>query len=297
MARDLYDASSAVQEMFDRASEAGGLDLQHLLFEGTEDQLKQTDVTQVAITLVNLCAAHVLSERGITPSGCAGFSLGEYAALVTAGVISPTDVFPLVKTRGELSAKAAAELEAGGDPPGMSAVIGLSPDQIIDVIADSTAESVYPANLNSPKQTVIAGLESGLNQIEGELKEAGARRVIRLKVTGAFHTPLMSRITDEFEAALARVEFSNPEIPVYSNVSGRLLTSAEEAKRRCLEQLTNPVQWVTEEQAILGDGYDDVLEVGPGTVLCGLWKSAPGAENLTCYPAGTLAAMDELPNN
>jgi [acyl-carrier-protein] S-malonyltransferase len=292
MGKDLFDASPAVRQLFARASEASGLDLERLLFAGTEDELKQTDVTQVAVTLVDLSAATVLSERGIEPSGCAGFSLGEYAALVVAGVISQNDVFALVKTRGTLSARVAADLSAEGDPPGMAAVIGLTPDAVQDAIAASGIETVYPANLNSAKQTVIAGRSSGLDQIEAPLKSAGARRVIRLKVTGAFHTPLMQSIVDEFETALSGVAFSDPRIPLYSNVTGRRIASGGDAKRLCLKQLTNPVRWVSEEEAIAADGYDDVLEVGPGTVLCGLWKSLPN--EISCRAAGTIESIEEL---
>jgi [acyl-carrier-protein] S-malonyltransferase len=291
MGKDLFDASAAVREMFMRASEVSGLDLERILFAGTEDELKQTEITQVAVTLVNLAAAAVLREKGVHPAGCAGFSLGEYAALVSAGVVSVDDVFPLVKTRGELSTRAAADLAADGDAPGMAAVIGLDPEAVASAL--SGVEAVYPANLNSPKQTVIAGRSSALDGVEQSLKDAGARRVIRLKVTGAFHTPLMQSIVDDFEAALAGVEFADPSIALYSNVTGGRVVSGAQARRLCLEQLTNPVQWVSEERSVAADGYDDVLEVGPGTVLAGLWKALP--DSVPCRAAGTLAAIGELP--
>lgn len=294
MGKDLFDASPTVRRIFEAASDTTGLDLENLLFSGTEEQLTQTDVTQVAITLVNLAAAAVLSERGITPAGCAGFSLGEYAALASAGVLTIDEVLPIVKIRGALSARVASELAGTGDPPGMSAVIGLSPEQVTETIERSQIDSVYPANLNSPSQTVIAGLTSALDAIEQSLKNAGARRVIRLKVTGAFHTPLMQSIVDEFRETLEEVEFRDPRIAVYSNVTGSRIQSGEEARSLCLRQLTNPVRWTDEEQAIERDGYEHVLEVGPGTVLCGLWKAAPVAA--VCRPAGTIAAMDDLLN-
>ena len=173
----------------------------------------------------------------------------------------------------------------------MAAVIGMGSEAIIACLKDASVAEAYLANLNSPVQTVLSGTAAGLEQAAVALKECGARRVIVLKVSGPFHSPLMQAAKDDFSKELARFEFTDPQKPVYANVTGGPIDSGEEARCLCAEQLVAPVRWVDEESAILADGYDELLEVGPGEVLGGLWKAfTKGREEVTlaCLPAGKL---------
>ncbi len=298
MGKDLHDASSAVQQLFDAASAATDLDLRRLLFEGTEEELRSTDKTQIAITLVNLSAAAVLRERGIEPDGCAGFSLGEYAALVQAGVLAAEDVFSVVRRRGDCMERASRGLDTRyGGTAGMAAVLGLPFDQVRTVLQEQGYERVYPAIWNSPVQTVIAGAGEELEQAQEALKVAGARRIVAVKVSGPFHTPLMEDARAEFAGFLESVDFADPVVPVYSNVSGARIHTGAQARELCVQQLVSTVLWVDEARSVAADGYDEVLEVGPGTVLGGLWKALVKAdESVTapCRPAGTIDDMAAL---
>ena len=299
MGRDLYDASESVRELFSQASHEVGFDVAELLFNGSEEELQATDNTQIAVTLVNLAAARVLRERGVEPERVAGFSLGEYAALVEAGVMDAKDVFPVVRTRGELMERASRALDTEAGPAGMSAVLGLDYDTVQNVLEGEGIENAYPGMFNSPVQTVISGTAEALDRTEPVMKEAGAKRAIRIKVSGPFHSPLMEDARLEFAGALESVTFSDPRLPVYSNVSGEQVIDGDDARRLCIQQLVSPVLWVEEEHAIVRDGSSGLLEVGPGTVLGGLWKayrkSYPEVE-LTCHPAGKLEDMEQIPS-
>jgi [acyl-carrier-protein] S-malonyltransferase len=297
MGKDLYEESPAVRALFDRASERSGFDCAGLIFEGSEEDLKATDNTQIAITLVNLSVSIVLKERGITPAGTAGFSLGEYAAFVEAGILSVDDVFPVVRARGRYMEEAGRLHDSGGISSGMAAVIGLAYDEVCAAVKESGRDDLYPAIWNSPVQTVVAGTGEALAEAARVMKDAGAKRVIPLKVSGPFHTPLMQQARDSFEEVLNGVRFEDPRIPVYSNVTGQRVVRGEDARRLCLDQLVSPVVWLEEEAAVHSDGYDAVLEVGPGTVLAGLWKNYPGSTDLPaipCHAAGTLEAIGQL---
>jgi [acyl-carrier-protein] S-malonyltransferase len=291
MAMDLL-SSKVVKPLFDTASEIFGQDVKALL-QSDAETLKRTDVAQPMITLANLAAATYLGEKGFGATACAGFSLGEYAALVCGGIISEVDCFRLIKARGEAMQKAADHLreKAGGDPaaaPGMAAVVGLAPEQVEDLIAKWTAEGLkdlYAANINSPKQLVVSGTAAALTEAENRFKDAGAKRVIRLQVAGPFHSPLMADAAKAFAPVLETVRFHNPFIPVFSNVTGKQITSGDEAKKLALQQITSPVRWVEEQAAIAKTGAEACLEAGPGKVLQGLWKDS-GSE-LPCYLAGT----------
>jgi [acyl-carrier-protein] S-malonyltransferase len=291
MGKDLYDAHPHAKELFDMATTAAGFDVAELIFSGSEDDLKKTDRSQVAITTVNLAARRVLLGRGIESAGAAGFSLGEYAALVDSGILAEGDALQLVTLRGQIMERVSRSLDSAGGAAGMAAVIGMGSDAIITCLNDAGVADVYPANLNSPVQTVLSGTAAGLEKAASALKECGARRVIVLKVSGPFHSPLMQAAKDDFSKELARVAFNDPQKPVYANVTGSAIESGEEARRLCAEQLVAPVRWVDEESAILDDGYEELLEVGPGEVLGGLWKSfIKGREEITvqCSPAGKL---------
>ena len=294
MGRDLYDRYPEVRELFTAASELAGFDLPQLVFHGTEDEIKATDRSQVAITTVNLAVRRTLALRGITSSAAAGFSLGEYAALVDAGLLAETDALRLVVERGRIMEAVSRRLDSPGGSPGMAAVIGIDIDAIQQALAGAGIGDVYPANLNGPVQTVLSGSAAGLEAATGVLQQAGARRVIALKVSGPFHSPLMSAARDEFTGVLADVDFADPTKPVYSNVTGDLINTGEEARRLCADQLVKPVRWVDEEALIARDDYEELLEVGPGEVLSGLWRAFIKAHpdiTTPCLPAGTVQQM------
>ncbi len=296
MAMDLFAASAAVRDLFALASEAVGRDMEVLLRDADADTLKRTDVSQPAITLANLAAAAALKERGVEPSGCAGFSLGEYAALTAAGVLSPADAFRLVAKRGEAMQRAADRIAAAGadgSVPGMAAVLGLAPEKVETLVAEWTAAGLaglHAANYNSPNQVVVAGTAAALAEAETRFKEAGAKRVIRLKVAGPFHSPLVADAAEEFAAVLQSASFADPALPLFSNVTGARISSGEEARKLALRQITEPVRWTAEETAIAALAPAAVLEVGPGKVLQGLWKDSGSA--VACLPAGTLADIE-----
>ena len=278
-----------MKDLFTKASDASEVDAEKLLFESSEDDLKVTDKTQIAITLANLAASLALKEAGVPVQGCAGFSLGEYAALCEAGVIRLQDVFPIVKTRGLLMEKACRSLDGKAGAPGMAAVLGLAAEKVTAIIEPLSAAGIFIANHNSPSQVVVSGTATGLAIAEKRLKEAGARRFHRLSVSGPFHSPLLVEARKAFDEALASYAFSDPRIPVYSNVTGRAITNGNEARRLCAEQVVSPVRWVAVEQSIFEDGFDTFFEVGPGTVLTGLMKALQ--PQAVCYPAGTLQGI------
>jgi [acyl-carrier-protein] S-malonyltransferase len=285
----MWETSLKVQELFQSASEALRIDMKKLLFDSTEEQLKATDKTQVAMTLACLCSSAVLKERGVTPAACAGFSLGEYAALCEAAVLKIADVFPIVRIRGELMEKAARSLDSTDGPPGMAAVLGLSAEKTVSTVESLAASGVYAANYNSPAQVVISGTARGLARAETELKAAGAKRLVRLQVSGPFHSPLMAEARDAFQAALDAFEFADPKITVYSNVTGKKVSSGKEARQLCATQLVSMVRWVDVQEGLFSDGCERFFEVGPGTVLTGLLRAL--RPQTPCFPAGTLVAV------
>ncbi|GHU41821.1 malonyl CoA-acyl carrier protein transacylase [Spirochaetia bacterium] len=315
MALDFLETGSvAVKTLFDTSSKIIGRDMAALLRDSDSGTLMRTDVSQPAITLANLAAAAFLAEEGVRPACVAGFSLGEYAALAVAGVISLEDCFRLVKARGIFMQEAADALGGGhaplapnlrlsatpqaGDtpatpPPGMAAVIGLPPDTVEALIAEWTRaglEDLYAANINSPRQVVISGTACALAEAETRFKEAGARRVLRLQVAGPFHSPLIADAALKFKPVLESTVFKTPAIPLFSNVTGKKVTSGDEAKKLALEQITSPVRWTDEEQALSeSGGFDAILETGPGNVLQGLWKDS--GSTIPALAAGTVESI------
>ncbi|GHT73484.1 malonyl CoA-acyl carrier protein transacylase [Spirochaetia bacterium] len=324
MALDLLEAGGQeVRNLFVMASDIMGRDMAVLIRDADSETLKRSDIAQPAITLANLAAAAFLREREIEPAACAGFSLGEYAALVTAGVITAEDCFRLVKVRGmamqdsadrlsreaagnaAVPGSAAASDVAGADgaadtAPGMAAVIGLSPETVESLIAQWKTEAqqrqelkdLYGANFNSPKQVVVSGTAAALTAAAEKFKAAGARRVLRLPVAGPFHSPLIADAAAVFAPALDGVVFMEPLIPCYSNVSGDRVSDGEEAKVLALRQITEPVRWTAEEALVAALNIEAALETGPGKVLQGLWKDA--GSGIPCHAAGTVADMAAL---
>ena len=289
MARDLWESSAGVKDLFQAASDAVKMDLKKLLFDSSEEELKGTDKTQVAMTLASLCSSRVLRERGVVPEACAGFSLGEYAALCDAGVLAVEDVFPIVQVRGQLMEKAARGLDSADGAPGMAAVLGLPAAKIVSTLEPLAAAGVFASNYNSPVQVVVSGTAKGLALAETELKAAGAKRLVRLQVPGPFHSPLMAEARAAFDEALRRFTFADPATAVYSNVTGKRIGTGQEARELCGKQLVSMVKWVDVQESLLRDGCDRFLEAGPGTVLTGLLRALrPEAR---CAPAGTLASI------
>ena len=293
MALDFLEGSSGgeVRRLFDTASKICGRDMAALLGNTGGEVLKGTGISQPAITLANLAAAAFLADRGFRPAACAGFSLGEYAAMVTAGILNPEDCFRLVKVRGEAMQAAADRIagKAAGETPGMAAVIGLAPAAALELVARWNAgglKDLYAANINSPKQIVVSGTAEALAEAERRFREAGARRVIRLRVAGPFHSPLVAEAAEKFSPALEAAAFRDPRIPLYSNVTGRRVGSGEEARNLALAQITSPVRWVEEEERINTGGFDAALECGPGRVLQSLWRDF--GSPIPCYSADTV---------
>jgi [acyl-carrier-protein] S-malonyltransferase len=300
----LGQGGASVKRLFALASEAMGRDMAALLADADDASLKRSDISQPAVTLVNLAAAAFLGEQGIRPVACAGFSLGEYAALVTAGVITAEDCFRLVKLRGQAMQAASDRIAreaagAGGDAadnaPGMAAVVGLPPGRVEELLAEWQAaglDGLYGANFNSPKQVVVSGTAAALKEAQARFKEAGARRVLRLQVAGPFHSPLIADAAEAFAPALAETAFSDPAIPCFSNVTGKRVSAGKEAKELALRQIVCPIHWTREEEAVAGEGVEAALEAGPGKVLQGLWRDSGSA--VPCYPAGTAADIEAL---
>ena len=285
MAKDFYETSKAVREMFQSASDATSMNLSKLLFESDEETLRQTKNTQIAMVTAEVAASIAAKEHGVKPEGAAGFSVGEWPALAEAAVISYSDMFRLVAERGRLMDEAGNH--SGGST--MSAVLHLSPEKINQVIQEAGLTQCWIANYNSPTQSVISGTEADIAIAEEKLRQAGARRVIRLKVSGAFHSPIMKEAYEAFKEIVEKTDFSDPKINLYSNVSGKKIQTGVEAKEYASLQIISPVRWIDEEANIVADGFDQCLETGPGMVLAGLWKSS-GA-SVPCTTAGTLDAL------
>ncbi len=294
MGQDLYEKYPSVKNLFEQASDITNIKLADLIFNGTEDELKQTENTQIAITLINVSSTLALREVGIEADACAGFSLGEYTALWNAGVLSTEDLFKVVQNRGLFMGEAGKilEQESNGTPPGMAAIIGLPSDKIEELLAPLYDEGVYIANYNSPIQTVIAGVDAPLKKAMELLKENGAKRCIALKVSGPFHTPLLQRAADKLKESFKDITFNPIKLPVYSNATGQLITADTDIRELSYQQVINPVRWTKIEEAVIAAGVKNVYEVGPGTVLTGLWKAV--CQDPICKPAGSITALEAL---
>ena len=295
MGKDLWEKDASVRELFDTATVSAGIDVPALLFEADEEVLRETENTQVAITAVNLAVFRLLRAKGLAPHAVAGFSLGEFSALVAAGVLSIEQVFPMVRERGAIMARASQALSASGEGPGMAAVLGLPGDQVESIARESGLE-LFAANFNSSDQTVLAGTHKALSQGKELFTARGAKRWIPLKVSGPFHSPLLKEAQTAFAEYLSGIEFADPAIVLLSNVTGGAVTSGAEAKNLAIEQVTSPVRWTAEEAALSALGVTHCLETGPGKVLGGLWKKT--GSDAPCLPAGTdgeiEAAMSQI---
>jgi [acyl-carrier-protein] S-malonyltransferase len=285
MGLDLIERSAEAKKVFDTASAVLNRDMVSLVQDSDADTLKRSDISQISLSAVSLAAAACLKEQGIIPIACAGFSLGEYPALTCAGVISTEDCFRLTDARGKAMQAAVENIMQNADePPGMAAVIGLTPSQVESCIANwktDGLQDLYPANINSSKQVVVSGSASSLVGSEKRFKEAGAKRVIRRQVAGPFHSPMMKEAADTFALFIEKIRFNDPLIKIFSNVTGKQVHSGEEAKALALRHIVEPVRWTDEESSFAELEPDALVEAGPGNVLQGLWRDTGSA--VPCY--------------
>lgn len=263
MGKDLYENNQLAHDLFEKANEILGFRITDLMFEGTEEDLRQTKVTQPAIFLHSVILAKTLGEE-FKPDMVAGHSLGEFSALVAAGALSFEEGLKLVATRA-MAMQKACEIT----PSTMAAVLAL-PNEKVEEICASVDDVVAPANYNCPGQVVISGTVTGIDAACPLLLEAGAKRALKLKVGGAFHSPLMQPAQEELAAAIEKAEFTIPVCPVYQNVDAKPHTDPAEIKANLIAQLTAPVRWTQSVQAMVADGLTEAVELGPGAVLQGL---------------------------
>ena len=266
MGKDLYDTNPLAKELFEQANEILGFRITDLMFDGTDEDLRQTKVTQPAIFLHSVILAKTMGED-FTPNMVAGHSLGEFSALVAAGALSFEDGLRLVSKRA-LAMQAACE----ATPSTMAAVLALPDATVEEICATITNETVVPANYNCPGQIVISGSIPGIDAACELLLAAGAKRALKLKVGGAFHSPLMEPAREELAAAIAATAFTAPICPVYQNVNAMPQTDPEVIKSNLIAQLTAPVRWTQAVENMVADGAAHFTEVGPGAVLQGLVK-------------------------
>ncbi len=290
MCRDFYDKAETVKDLFNIADSVTGRDLKSLLFDGSAEDLKQTENTQIAVTLMNLSIRRYLIANGLTAESTAGFSLGEFSAMVEAGILTEEQVLPMVIERGEIMARVAKENPALAGGSAMAAVIGMSSEDVSSNVEG--IEDAYAANFNAPTQTVISGTAAGIEAATAKLKEAGARRIIPLKVSGPFHTPLLDDAKKYFVKYISGLEFKDPVKPIYSNVTGKRIGSGIEARELSGLQIISAVKWVEIESNMISEGVESVIEVGPGKVLTGFWKSA--SKEIICQQTGTVEETDKI---
>ncbi len=266
MGKDLYESNALAKELFDKADEILGFKITDIMFAGTDEQLKETKVTQPAVFLHSVIQALCLGEA-FNPDMVAGHSLGEFSALVASGALSFEDGLKLVAARANAMQKACE-----ANPGTMAAIIGLSDEKVEEVCASVSTDNniVVAANYNCPGQLVISGNIDAVNKACEKMKEAGAKRALPLKVGGAFHSPLMQPAKDELQAAIEKTTFKMPKCPVYQNVDAKAHTDATEIKSNLIAQLTSSVRWTASVQAMIAAGANDFTECGPGTALQGM---------------------------
>lgn len=274
MGKDLYESNEKAKDLFEKANEILGFRITDIMFSGSDEDLRQTRVTQPAVFLHSVIKA--LTLESFKPDMVAGHSLGEFSALVAAGAISFEDGLKLVYARA-MAMQKACEMQAST----MAAVLGLDDAKVEEVCAGITDEIVVPANYNCPGQLVISGSIEGIQKACELLKAAGAKRALVLQVSGAFHSPLMEPARVELEAAIQQTPFNTPICAVYQNYVAQGVTDVQQIKHNLVAQLTAPVKWTQSVQAMAADGGTDFIECGPGNVLQGLVKKIHKEAN-TC---------------
>jgi len=288
MGKDLYDKFPAARNLFDQANEIMGLDLKSICFEGPEEELKKTNITQPAIYVHSVVVAEILKGMGKLPDAVAGHSLGEYSALASAGSLSFADGLRLVKKRGELM------FEAGIKKPGtMAAIIGLTPQQVYDLCEEFKAEGVLqPANFNSPGQIAISGDIGLVRKAISRATEMGAMKATELVVSGAFHSPLMEDAQDGLKSALQSTPIHDAAVPLFSNVEAVAVQENQKIRDLLYRQLTRPVLWQNLIENMIASGFDQFYEIGPGKVLKGLLKRIN--RDVKCTEIGTVENIETL---
>lgn len=266
MGLPLYESNAEAKQLFDEANKILGFDITEIMFRGTDEELKQTKVTQPAVFLHSVLMARALGQD-FQPDMVAGHSLGEFSALVAAGALSFEDGLTLVAKRAMAMQKACEKT-----PSTMAAILGLADEKVVEVCQSITDEVVVAANFNCPGQIVISGSKPGIERACELLKAAGAKRALPLKVGGAFHSPLMEPAREELAQAIEATTFANPKAPVYQNVVAQAVCEASEIKSNLVKQLTSPVHWTESVQQMVADGAERFVELGPGSVLQGLVK-------------------------
>jgi [acyl-carrier-protein] S-malonyltransferase len=286
MGREIATVVPEAMDVFERSSEAAGLDLQYLCFEASEAELVETEVQQPALVATSLAVLAAIRARGIKPDFVVGHSVGEFAALAAAGALKLEEAVALVRERGLAMAEAAKT-----NPGSMAAILGLD-DEVVERICRRIL-NVWPANYNCPGQIVVSGENPAVDEACQAAEEEGARRAVKLRVSGAFHSPLVARAADRLRPALDKVKFAEPSAPFMSTVTARI----EEAKRMgplLVEQLTAPVRFTQAAQALLREGVQTFVEVGPGNVLSGLIKRIDrNARTISVSTPETLEKLEE----
>ena len=288
MARDLYDNSQAVREIYERASEAIAVDLASISFEGPESELKKTVNTQPALLTASAASLALLRERDIVPYAVAGHSLGEYSALLAAGSLSLEDAVRAVRERGRLM------YEAGLETPGtMAAIVGLTEEEIEQILKEAADVGlVQIANLNTPTQIVISGEVDAVRAAMDIAATSNARRVVELKVSGAFHSDLLTAASTGMESVLQGISIERPQCVFVANVTGGALEDPKDIRRRLVEQMVSPVRWVECTKALVNRKASLFLEVGPGNVLRGLFRKID--PEVRTMSAGTMSDIEKL---
>ncbi len=263
MCKDLYDAHKEARELCQAADRLLGFSLTEVMFSGTADDLKQTKVTQPAVFLHSVVAQRLMTIE--TPQMVAGHSLGEFSALVACGALKFEDALLLVSARAQ-AMQAACE----SNPGTMAAVLGLDDEKVVEICEAQKSGVVVAANFNCPGQIVISGEMEAVDAACAAMKEAGARRALRLPVGGAFHSPLMAPAAEDLKEAILKTEFHNPFCPIYQNVTAKAEKNPDFIRENLLKQLTSPVRWTQSVQNMIADGATEFYEFGPGDVLKGL---------------------------
>ncbi|HET9285629.1 MAG TPA: ACP S-malonyltransferase [Candidatus Angelobacter sp.] len=290
MGKELAELYPIARQTFQEADDALGFSISKLCFEGPDEQLKLTENTQPAILTMSTAVARVLREKGITPQFAAGHSLGEYSAHVAAGTLSFVDAVRTVRNRGLYMQEAVPAGEGG-----MAAILGMTIDQLQQVCTDAAqGEVVSPANINSPDQIVISGHQKAVERAAELAKQRGAKKTVMLVVSAPFHCALMQPAQDRLESDLQTLHFSNPEVPVISNIDASPKTTGEGSRQALVRQVTGAVQWAKSMQTLIDLGVKTFIEVGPGKVLMGLMRQIDRSQ--TCMITENEAALQKVSN-
>lgn len=291
MGKELAGSYPVARQTFEEADEALGYKLSQLCFEGPEDQLRLTEITQPAILTVSVAAWRVLQSQGFAPAYVAGHSLGEYSAHVAAGTLHFEDAVRTVRNRGKYMQEA-VPVGVGA----MAAILGLPMDQLRAVCDEAAqGEVCQPANINSPDQVVISGNKGAVERAAELAKSKGAKRAVMLPVSAPFHCALMQPAQDRLAADLKSLTFHDPEVPVMCNVRSELVTSGEQAREALISQVTGAVQWDSSMRGLIAKGIDTFVEVGPGKVLCGLMRQIERSK--TCMNVEDEASLQKVLNH